>query len=911
MMRYLLCLLVLVPTTLFAQHVAPTEAKSPQDELKSFTVAAPYRVQLVASEPQIDKPMQMAFDTRGRLWVTTSRHYPFAAEAGASSDRLFILSDFDANGLAQKIQVFDEKLNIPIGILPLDDGSSCIVSSCGEILKLTDTDGDGKADKRVVLFSGFGFKDTHGMTNSFTARPDGWIYACHGFANNSRVKGQDGHEITMHSGHTFRFKADGSRIEIVTRGQVNPFGMTTDALGFLYTADCHSKPITQLIPGAYYDSFGKPHDGLGYAPHVTRHDHGSTGLCGLAAVGDQMFIGNVVTNKINADRIVWRGGSPVAIEAPDLLSSSDPWFRPTDLKVGPDGGIYVADFYNKIIGHYEVDLKHPQRDKMRGRIWKLTATAPTNTPAIPDEVIKARTAIPALRSDPKGREKLNTLLLGSPVVARIALEEMASRPNGDHIASIWSLLKEVPASDTHLVQSARVALRNCFQAAPERMNDALFIAAIDDRIQGETLVRVLLGLHRPEACDIMLRIAQAWKIDSSLYVPLAEHLGRYGTTPQTKGIVALQAKLRNQGLYSAVLSAFFKGYATSGRTFSTSEQSDYLAFAKAELDDPDSGRRVAALQLIRTMPIARETGWPQAILEMTAGKVQRFDLPAAEQIEACETLFAVQRTVALERLIPVVGNSQYPLAVRIKAATLLGTDKSSALALASQLKTAPQSLAVAIGAALAGYGDGANLLIESVRKRDCSPSVLTERSVRDRLAQTNPSGWQSIVADLTAGLPTPDQSIARILRERTAAWPNHKVDLEAGKKLFETNCANCHLLNGNGGKVGPNLDGVGVRGGERLLEDILDVSRNVDAAFAATRLDLADGRVLTGLVLRAEGGQTILTDELGKEIRIRDQDIEKRTPLKSSPMPADWGTKMKPNELLDLLGYLLRTTTKS
>jgi putative heme-binding domain-containing protein len=910
MMRSLLSLLVFIPTTVFAQHVAPTEAKSTQDELKSFTVAAPYRIQLVASEPQIDKPMQMAFDAKGRLWVTTSRHYPFAAEAGKSSDRLFILSDFDVNGLAKSVKVFDDKLNIPIGILPLDDGKSCIVSSCGEILKLSDTDADGKADQREVLFTGFGFKDTHGMTNSFTQRPDGWIYACHGFANDSKVKGRDGHEIAMHSGHTFRFKADGTRIEIVTRGQVNPFGMTTDAMGFLYTADCHSKPITQLIPGACYDSFGKPHDGLGYAPHVTRHDHGSTGLCGLAAVGDQMFIGNVVTNKINADRIVWRGGSPVAIEAPDLLSSSDPWFRPTDLKVGPDGGIYVADFYNKIIGHYEVDLKHPQRDKMRGRIWKLTANAATNSPVIPEEAIKARQAIPALRSDPKGREKLNALLPGSPIVARIALEEMAGRPHGEHTASIWNLLRETPASDTHLVQSARVALRNCLQASPDRLNDAIFTSAIDDRIQGETLVRVLLGLHRPEACDTLLRIAKAWKIDPSLYAPLAEHLGRYGTTIQTKGMVALQAELRKRGLYSAVLSAFFKGYTTSGRTLSTADQSDYLSLAKAELDDPDSGRRVAALQLIRAMPLARETGWPQAILEMTAGKVQRTDLPAAEQIEACETLFNLQRKLALERLTPVVGNSQYPLAVRIKAATLLGTDKASALALASQLKTAPQSLAVAIGAALAGYGDGANLLIESVRKRDCSPSILVERSVRDRLAQTNPSGWQSIVADLTAGLPSPDQSIAKILRERTAAWPNHKVNIEAGKKLFETNCANCHLLNGIGGKVGPNLDGIGVRGGERLLEDILDVSRNVDAAFAATRLDLSDGRVLTGLVLRSEGGITVMADELGKELRINDKEIEKRTPLKASPMPADWGTKLKEKELFDLMGYLMRGDKK-
>src|SRR5262245_7398792 len=361
--------------------VAPTDALSPADERKAFTLPPGFDAQLVASEPDIQKPMQMAFDAKGRMWVTTSYHYPFAAPIGKGTDKLFVLSDFDATtGKAKKVQTFASDLNIPIGILPLPDCNSCIVSSCTEIRKYTDTDGDGKADKMEVLFTGFGTRDTHGMYNSFTLMPDGWVYACHGYLNDSKVKGKDGHEVEMNSGNTFRFRPDGSRIEVYTRGQVNPFGIAVDPWFNLYTADCHSKPITQLIPGAYYDSFGKPHDGLGYAPHVTRHDHGSTALCGLSWYdADQfpkeykgtMFLGNVVTNRINFDKIEWKGATPVGVPQPDFLVSKDPWFRPTDIKLGPDGALYVADFYNKIIGHYEVDLKHPQRDKDRGRVWRI------------------------------------------------------------------------------------------------------------------------------------------------------------------------------------------------------------------------------------------------------------------------------------------------------------------------------------------------------------------------------------------------------------------------------------------------------------------------------------------------------------------------------------------------------------
>src|SRR5690242_14445301 len=135
-----------------------------------------------------------------------------------------------------------------------------------------------------------------------------------------------------------------------------------------------------LIRGAYYESFGKPHDGLGYAPEIMTHDHGSTAIAGItyyaadhfpAEYRDTVFVGNVVTNRINHDRLEWHGSSPRAIEQPDFLRSDDPWFRPVDIKLGPDGALYVADFYNRIIGHYEVPLDHPGRDRERGRIWRI------------------------------------------------------------------------------------------------------------------------------------------------------------------------------------------------------------------------------------------------------------------------------------------------------------------------------------------------------------------------------------------------------------------------------------------------------------------------------------------------------------------------------------------------------------
>ena len=166
-------------------------------------------------------------------------------------DGLTVLSDFGADGQAHRTSSdFADGLNIPIGVLPLGDGRETIVWSIPNIWKLTDDDGDGKADKREVLYGPFDFADTHGNQNAFARMPDGWIYACHGFRNDSQIKWAKGRWCCeMQSGNTYRFRPDGSAIEQVTWGQVNPFGMCVRPAGERFTADCHSKPITLLLRG--------------------------------------------------------------------------------------------------------------------------------------------------------------------------------------------------------------------------------------------------------------------------------------------------------------------------------------------------------------------------------------------------------------------------------------------------------------------------------------------------------------------------------------------------------------------------------------------------------------------------------------------------------------------------------------
>lgn len=251
--------------------VRETEPLTPDEELRSIRIRDGFEIALFASEPMINKPINLAVDARGRVWVSSTVEYPYAAakerwsdgqgtRVRDSRDAIKILEDTDGDGRADKVTDFADGLNIPTGVLPWhrpEHRDGCIAWSIPNIWYFADTDGDGRADHREVLFGPLGYeKDTHGMCSSFRLGSDGWVYATHGFNNTSQLKAKDGSEIELHSGNVFRFLPDGSRVEVWSRGQVNPFGLAFDRRGNLYSADCHSAPVYQLLRGAHYPSFG-------------------------------------------------------------------------------------------------------------------------------------------------------------------------------------------------------------------------------------------------------------------------------------------------------------------------------------------------------------------------------------------------------------------------------------------------------------------------------------------------------------------------------------------------------------------------------------------------------------------------------------------------------------------------------
>ena len=445
----------------FDEHIRKSDPRTPEAEQAGFVLPPGFEINLFASEPLIGKPLNMAFDAKGRMWITQSGEYPFAAKSGKGSDRILILEDRNHDGRADSVTAVLDTLNIPIGLLPTYDG--LLAFSIPSLYRFTDTNGDGRPDQSRVLLGPFGYTDTHGMVNHLTRGFDGWIQACHGFTNLSKVLGTDGDTATLGSGNTFRFRLDGSRVELATKGRVNPFGLVYDSWGYLYSPDSHSSPLTQLIRGAEYPHFGRISEGIGFAPAMKPHEQEATALAGIAlpsspffpeAYRKSLYIGDVVKSRIYRNTFKFNGSSPVATYKEELVRSEDPWFRPVDIVEGPDGALYVADFYNRIIGHYEVPLDDPGRDRQRGRIWRITYKGKTDKLGYTDWT---KAAIPDLiRALATGNLPVRMLVMdqlinrvGTPAVGPLlAVLAKKSTPSDQYVHSMWALngLKALPKS---------------------------------------------------------------------------------------------------------------------------------------------------------------------------------------------------------------------------------------------------------------------------------------------------------------------------------------------------------------------------------------------------------------------------------------------------------------------------------
>jgi azurin len=470
-------------------------SQDPTVALARLKPAAGYEIGLFASErefPELANPLAMTFDTRGRLWVLTSPTYPHVGPDEVPNDKLIILEDGNGDGRADTVKVFADKLYIPTGFA-LGDGG-VYISQQPNLMFLQDTNGDDRADVRRVILHGFGTEDSHHSIHAYTWGPDGALYFQEGTFLHSQVETPYG-PVRVDYAAVFRFEPRTEKLSVfVTYPFANPWGHVIDRWGQNFVSDA---------------SNGYNYWGTAFSGHVdyprkqkpmkewtltrVRPTAGSEFVRSRqfpdSAQGNFLFNNTIGFQGIKQYKTVEEGSGFVGVEIEPLLQSTDPNFRPVAMQFGPDGALYVVDWFNPLVGHMQYSLRDPRRDKTHGRVWRITATG---RPLLTKPKIHGATIAEQL-------ELLKAYEDRTRYQARLALRD---RPTAEVLPAVQRWIDGLDATDPEI---------------EHHLLEALWVHEHHDAVNAPLLKR-LLAAKEFRARAAAVRVLQHWfdRVDGAM-----------------------------------------------------------------------------------------------------------------------------------------------------------------------------------------------------------------------------------------------------------------------------------------------------------------------------------------------------------------------------------------------------------
>ncbi len=486
-----------------------------------------------------------------------------------------------------------------------------------------------------------------------------------------------------------------------------------------------------------------------------------------------------------------------------------------------------------------------------------------------------------------------------PFVRRAAAEVLGAHPALENIRPLLVLRQKTPGDDNHLIHVARMALRDQLKTADTWKG--LETIALTERDRRD-IADVAMGVHSPKSAAYLLAYLQ--KIDDTPqnWLRFVHHIARYGALDQIGNLTDLVAHADQHGyrVQAGLIKALHQGFQERGTPPSAEMHRLAVARAQSLLGSNDVGKIDLGIELASGLSLPEVQPKLREVADRTA-------TARPQRTAALTALMAIDPSGNESLVAGVLRDAAEPIDIREGAAGLLASSgrPSAHRVLVEMLSLTPGRLQTAIAAGLARRREGAESLLDSISAGKASARLLQEQRVAVALKGANPPKLEERMRSLLAGLPPADQKLSALMDRRRANFRATTHQPDSGIAVFEKNCGICHQLGGKGAKVGPQLDGIGSRGLDRLVEDILDPNRNVDQTFRVTLLALKSGQVVSGLLLREEGEVLVLADAQGKEVRVPRSSVEERQTSPLSPMPANLYEQIAEDDFNRLLAYLL------
>jgi len=963
--------LLMLGTICAPSWVCAQESDDPAAELASFEIAEGFEASLFASEKDgVVKPIQIRFDAKGRLWVIGSTVYPQIEPGQKPNDKVLILEDTDGDGRCDRTTVFAEGLMIPTGIELADGGA--YIGHGPELLFLKDNDGDGRADERRVVLRGFGTGDNHQNINSFVWGPGGELWMSQGLHIHSRVETPWGTERLDRAG-IWRFRPRQLRLEGfygTEHEPQNPWGFVfTDWGELIVLAGNNSSPI--------YGAAGLVPNRRDEAPPLIWPTGQGRKCSGGDIVGTKHFpddwqgrliTGGYINNAVWAIKLVADGAGFRFEDTPPLIRSTSRKFRPVDVKFGPDGALYICDWYNPIIGHYQASFRDPNRDKTHGRIWRVTAKS------------RALTPWPKL-ADASVSELLENLKSSDRWTRHFAKRTLADRPRDEVKRSLdkWinqpglsehALKEALGVYQSHEIVATEPLTRLCrARDAGARAYAASVIGLWADRLDKplellRTLVqdenaRVRLQAivacayaRKPEAIETALT---AGDFPTDKFLDYALRQAVFSLKPEW--LAAFQAgKLTFEGKTSRLgLLVRADGTVdtiTAVRTLARSPKADlrtresYWRILVDVGDSTDYGEvlRIADSELqASVLPAftsgarARKVSAPRDVADALRPLLENANQTIRSE---AAKLAGEWKVSSLRPSIESVAMKQDSEAVLRRAAIeALGrfgdsASQSNLLQLAKDNSHAVQSAAIValteidvttageLAANLLGTdAEHAEKIFTAFFRRQGGTAVLekalsakppSKAAAETGLRLMNAAGKRNdaLAQTLTsaAGLTRDGAPLTAADMVGFLAEVRASGDPKRGEQIFrraELGCIACHSINGQGGNIGPDLSALGTAQPlDFIVGAILEPQKEIKEGYTSVAITTKSGDEHQGYVVRETREEVVLRDVLQNKEVRLRRDSIKEGRANGSVMPEGLVNTLRRDEFRDLVRYL-------